>query len=100
MGEPNDGAVLRAAMAFTAFVPDGAPYHVNDEFTLTLRSRRPTILQDSEVFGIDVMTQLKAAILKEKRRPDGAGRELTARSVGGPNQVLCCERRWFSQRSC
>ena len=50
VGEPNDGAVLRAAMAVTAFVPGGdAPSDVSDEVTLTLPSQRPMIFQDSEV---------------------------------------------------
>ena len=50
VGEPNDGAVLRAAMAVTAFVPGGdAPGDVDDEVALTLPSQRPIIFQDSEV---------------------------------------------------
>ena len=50
VGEPNDGAVLRATMAVTAFVPGGhAPGDVDDDFALTLPSQRPTIFQDSEV---------------------------------------------------
>ena len=50
VGEPNDGAVLRATMAVTAFVPSGdAPGDVDDEVALTLPSQRPTIFQDSEV---------------------------------------------------
>ena len=31
------------------------------------------------------MAQLKASVLKAQRRQDGAGMELTARSVGKPN---------------
>ena len=38
-----------------------------------------------EKLGIDVMAQLKAYVLKAKGRRDGAGTELTARSVGEPN---------------
>ena len=48
--EPNAGAVLRAAMAVTAFGPGGgAPGDVDDDATLTLLSQRPTMFQDSEV---------------------------------------------------
>ena len=40
MGEPNAGAVLRAAMAVTAFGPGGgASGDVEDEVTLTLLSQ-------------------------------------------------------------
>ena len=40
VGEPNDGAVLRAAMAVTAFVPGGdPPDDVDDEVALTLPSQ-------------------------------------------------------------
>ena len=50
VGELNDGAVLRAAMAETAFVPGGdAPGDVDDEVALTLPFQRPVIFQDSEV---------------------------------------------------
>ena len=51
VGEPNDGVVLRASMAVTAFVPGGdAPGDVDNEVaTLTLPSPRPMIFQDSEV---------------------------------------------------
>ena len=50
VGRPNDGAVLRAAMAVTAFVPGGdAPGNVDDEVALTLPPQRPMIFQDSEV---------------------------------------------------
>ena len=48
--EPNAGAVLRAAMAFTAFGPGGgAPGDVDDDATLTLLSQRPMMFQNSEV---------------------------------------------------
>ena len=40
VGEPNDGAVLRASTAVTAFVPGGnAPGDVDDEVPLTLPSQ-------------------------------------------------------------
>ena len=38
-----------------------------------------------EKLGIDVMAQLKASVPKAQGRRDGAGVELTARSVGEPN---------------
>ena len=44
VGEPNDGAVLRATMAVTASVLRGdAPGDVDDDVALTLPSQRPTI---------------------------------------------------------
>ena len=50
VGEPNAGAVLRAAMTVTAFGPGGdAPGDVDDDVTLTLLSQRPMMFQDSEV---------------------------------------------------
>ena len=50
VGEPNDGAALRAAMAITAFVQDDdVPGNVDDEITLTLLSQRPMMFQDSKV---------------------------------------------------
>ena len=50
VGEPNDGAGLRAAMADTAFVQGGdAPGDVVDEVALALPSQRPVVFQDSEV---------------------------------------------------
>ena len=50
VGEPNASAVLRAAMAATAFGPGGdAPGDVDDDVTLTLLSQRPMLFQDSEV---------------------------------------------------
>ena len=40
VGEPNAGAVVRAAMAVTVFRPGGdAPGDVDDDVTLTLLSR-------------------------------------------------------------
>ena len=38
-----------------------------------------------EKLGIDVMAQIKASVLKAQGRQDGAGMELTARSVSEPN---------------
>ena len=38
-----------------------------------------------EKLGIDVMAQLKASVLKAQGHQDGAGMDLTARSVGEPN---------------
>ena len=50
VGEPNAGAVVRAAMAVTAFEPGGdAPGDVDDDVTLTLLSQRPMMFRDSEV---------------------------------------------------
>ena len=47
---PIDGAVLRAAMAVTAFVlSSDAPGDVDDEVALALPSQRPMIFQVSEV---------------------------------------------------
>ena len=49
-GELNAGAVLRAAMAVTAFGPTGdAPGDVDVEVILMLPSHRPTIFEDIEV---------------------------------------------------
>ena len=63
VGEPNDGAVLRAAMAVTAFVPGGdAPGDVDDEVALTLQSQRPMIFQDSEVEMRDRVGVLETAV--------------------------------------
>ena len=50
VGEPNAGAVLRAAMAVMAFRPGGgALSNVDDDAALTLLSQRPMVFQDSEV---------------------------------------------------
>ena len=63
VGEPNDGAVLRAAMSVTVFVPGGdAPGDVDDEVTLTLSSQRPMIFQDSEVEMRDRVGVLETAV--------------------------------------
>ena len=63
MDEPNDGAVLRAAMAVTAFVPGSdAPGDVDDEVALTLPSQRPMIFQDFEVEMQDHADVLATAV--------------------------------------
>ena len=63
VGEPNDGAVLRAAMAVTAFVPGGdAPGDLDDEVALTLPSQRPMIFQDSEAEMRDRAGVLETAV--------------------------------------
>ena len=63
VGEPNDGAVLRAEMTVTAFVPGGdAPGDVDDEVALTLPSQRPMIFQDSEVEMRDRVGVLETAV--------------------------------------
>ena len=61
--EPNNGAVLRAAMAVTAFAPGcDAPGDVNNEVTLTLPSQRPMIFQDSDVEIEDHVGVLETAV--------------------------------------
>ena len=63
VSEPNDGAVLRAAMAVTAFVPGGdTPGDVDDEVALTGPSQRPTTFQDSEVQMRDRVGVLETAV--------------------------------------
>ena len=54
----------------------------------------------TEKLGIDAMAQLKASVLKAQGHRDGAGMELTARSVGEPNDVAVLRARWLSRRSC
>ena len=50
VGEPNAGAVLRAAMVVTAFGPGAdAPGDADNNVTLMLPSQRPMIFQDAEV---------------------------------------------------
>ena len=62
VGKPNDGAVLVAAMAVTAFVPGGdAPGDVDDEVALTLPSQRPIIFRVSEVEMRDRASVLETA---------------------------------------
>ena len=63
VGEPNVGAVLRAAMAVTAFGPGGdASGDVEDEVTLTPRCQRPMMFQDFEVEMQDRVGALEAAV--------------------------------------
>ena len=63
VGETNDGAGLRTAMAVTALVPGGdAPGDVDDEVALTLPSRRPMIFHDSEVEMRDRAGVLETAV--------------------------------------
>ena len=63
VGEPNTGAVLRAAMAVTAFGPAGdASVDVDDNVTLTLLSQRPMMFQDSEVEMQDRVGALGTAV--------------------------------------
>ena len=60
---PNVGAVLRAVMTVTAFVPGGdAPGDVDDDVTLTLLSQRPMMFQDSEVEMQDRVRALETAV--------------------------------------
>ena len=63
VGEPNAGAVLRAAMAVTAFGPGGdAPGDRDGDVTLTLLSQRPMMFQDSEVEMKDRVGALETAV--------------------------------------
>ena len=62
-GEPNAGAVLRAAMAATAFGPGGdAPGDVDDDVALMVLSRRSMMFQDSEVETQDRVGALETAV--------------------------------------
>ena len=61
--EPNGGAVLRAAMAVTAFGPDGdAAGDVDDDIILMLLSPRPTMFQDPEVGMKDRVGALETTV--------------------------------------
>ena len=60
--EPNDGAVLRAVMAVTAFGPDGGASGDVEEVTQTLLSQRPIMFQDSEVEMKDRLSALETAV--------------------------------------
>ena len=63
VGEPNAGAVLRAAMAVTAFGPGGdASGDVEDEVTLTLLSQRPMMFLDPEMEMQDRVGALETAV--------------------------------------
>ena len=63
VGEPNDCAVLQAAMAFTALVAGGdAPGDVDDEVALTLPAQRPMVFKDLEVEMRDRSGVLETAV--------------------------------------
>ena len=63
VGDPNAGAVQRAAMAVTAFGPGGdASDDEDDEVTLTLLFQRPMLLQDCEVEMQDCAGALGTAV--------------------------------------
>ena len=65
VGEPNDGAVLRAAMAATSFLSGGdAPGDVDDEVALTLPSQRPMIFLD---FGVEMRDRVGVLELARQR---------------------------------
>ena len=61
--EPNAGAVLRAAMAVTAFGPGGdAPGDVDDDVTRALLPQRPMMFQAAEGEMEDRVGALETAI--------------------------------------
>ena len=61
--QPNSGAVLRTAMAVTAFGPGGgAPGDVDDDATRTLLPQRPMMFQYSEVEMKDRMGASRTAV--------------------------------------
>ena len=63
VGEPNVGAVLRAAMTVTAFRPGrDAPGDVDDDVTRTLLSQRHMMSPDSEVEMKDRVGALETAV--------------------------------------
>ena len=63
VGEPNAGAVLRAATAVTALGPGGdASSDVEDKVILTLLSQGPMMFQDSEVGMQDRVGVLETSI--------------------------------------
>ena len=63
VGEPNAGAVVRAAMVVTAFGPGGnAPGDVDDDVTLALLSQRPMMFQDAEGEMQDRVGALETAV--------------------------------------
>ena len=63
VGEPHAGAVLREAMAVTAFGPGGdASGGVEDEVTLTLLSQRPMMFHDFEVEMQDHVGALETTV--------------------------------------
>ena len=62
-GETNAGAMLRVAMAVTAFGPGGdAPGDVDDGVTLALLSQRPMMFHDDEVEMQDRVGALETAV--------------------------------------
>ena len=62
VNETNAGAVLRAAMAVTAFGPsDDAPGDADDDVMLTMLPQRPTMFQDSVVEMLDRVEALETA---------------------------------------
>ena len=86
VGEPNDDAVLRAAMAVTAFVQVGdAPGDVDDEVTLTLLSQRPMIFQDSKVGMRDCVVVLETAV------------DNSVDHASPPECARCCARSFFAR---
>ena len=88
VGEPNPGAVPRAAMAVTAFVPGGdASGDVEDEATLTLLCQRPMMFQDSEVEMQDRVGAL------ERRRSMTLLTMACGRNVSG-----CCAISFFDNQ--
>ena len=63
MSDPNNGAVLLAAMPVTVLFPGGdAPGDVDDEVKLTLPSQRPIISQESEMEMRDRTGVLETAL--------------------------------------
>ena len=66
VGEPNAGAVVRAAIAVTAFGSGGdAPGDVDDDVTLAPLSQRPMMFQDSEMEVQDRVGALETAVNDE-----------------------------------
>ena len=63
VGEPNAGAVLRAAISVTVCGPGRDPSgDVEDEVTLTLLSQRPMVSKDSEMEMQDRVVALETAV--------------------------------------
>ena len=63
VGEPNAGAVLRAAMVVTAFGSGGdAPDDVDDDVIMMLLFQRPMMFQNSEVEMQDRVGDLETAV--------------------------------------
>ena len=92
MGGPNAGAVLRAVMATTAFVPGGdAPGDVDDEITLTLPCQRPMIFHDSGVEMWDRVGVLEAPFdnCADHYSPSGCAKMLRDIVFRAHLHVLC-----------